>query len=141
MADKINGRTPEEIKKGLADSIEKAGWDIDCGGASDLLWSLEKANESMIDALALIQQLENHIGELTEMVQQLESAQPKWISVEERLPEENFEVLMLFKHNMAVGWYSGEDDWYSNTDDGFYASCDGTPSHWMPLPEAPKEET
>lgn len=64
----------------------------------------------------------------------LEAAAPKWISVEERLPEENFEVLILFKHNMAVGCYDGECDWCINTDDGYYAYCDGKPTHWMPLP-------
>ena len=69
-------------------------------------------------------------------IQQLESAQPKWISVEERLPEENFEVLMLFKHNMAVGFYDGDGEWCANTDDGYHAYCDGTPTHWMQLPSA-----
>ena len=81
------------------------------------------------------------VSMLDEKIIRLEAALPKWISVNERLPEENFEVLMLFKHNMAVGWYGGEGDWYSNTDDGYYASCDGEPTHWMPLPEPPKEET
>ena len=37
------------------------------------------------DALNYIQQLENHIGEHTEKVAQLEAAQLKWISVEERM--------------------------------------------------------
>lgn len=91
-------------------------------------------------ALEYIQHLEAGIDRCYELAKQVESAQPKWISVEEKLPEESVEVLMLFKHNMAAGWYGGEGDWYSNTDDGFYASCDGEPTHWMPLPEPPKED-
>ena len=73
-----------------------------------------------------------------------ESAQPKWISVEERLPEEEGMYIVyitrtkgdafigtdhydLFNHWCGEGWYDGR--------------C---VTHWMPfsvLPKPPKEET
>lgn len=67
MDNKINGRTPEEIKMGLecyncgecSYSSKNNNGDARCGNVES-------------DALALIQQYENHIGELTEKVQQLE---------------------------------------------------------------------
>lgn len=63
----------------------------------------------------------------------------QWISVKERLPDEGIDVLMRFEQNMAVG-FRLECDWCAYTDDGYYTDCDSKPTHWMPLPEPPKEE-
>lgn len=68
----------------------------------------------------------------------------KWISVEDRLPECNQDVLMYFDTgNMAVGfWHDGDEDitfWRAYTDDGWFADCDTEPLYWMPLPSPPKE--
>ena len=46
------------------------------------------------DALGYIQQLENHIGELTEKVAQLEEERPKCISVDDRLPNAGEKVIL-----------------------------------------------
>lgn len=74
-------KTPDEIKKwleccthGTCNSCPYFGDECD-------------SDREVIDTLEYIQQLENHIGELTEKVAQLEAAQPKWISVDERPPE------------------------------------------------------
>ena len=74
-------------------------------------------------------------------------AEQKWIPVTERLPEKNKDVLLYFgfKHkNQAVGFWEGEEKqrivfWRAYTDDGFYTDCDYSPTHWMPLPQPPKE--
>lgn len=63
---------------------------------------------------------------------------PRWISVEDRLPENCEFVLCIVRY--------GEDAW--NHELGFVLNnkwvhpgrSDGTVTHWMPLPEAPKEE-
>ena len=72
------------------------------------------------------------------MIQQLEAQVPKWISVEERLPEDDDDVLMMTDMGMSMGYYcrdSFSDRWvdYVNSD----SRC---VTHWMPLPEPPKED-
>ena len=88
-------------------------------------------------------------------IKELEAKVPKWISVEERLPEQPGKYLICTKDNPLWGrlidnvWYSpcyaGCEDhlqnrrvWYSyDSEYGDYEIRDVT--HWMPLPEAPKE--
>ena len=147
-------KTPEEIKKALECCSDSEGFDGDCIKCpyKGEQWCGDK---SKIDALSYIQQLENQIGELTEMVEQLEEAQPKWISVEERLPEPNTTVLLI-----AHGWepqlvYIGklkkvesEKSWLTGLVSkasewmvyGFSYFKEPIVTHWMPLPEPPKEE-
>ena len=136
-------RTPEEIKKGLECCTHATC--IACPYAYDGCTS----NMEKIDALEYIQQLENHIGELTEKVAQLEAAQPKWISVEDRMP--NVEVLAA---NFAPGTYDYKEyiiGYVSEekcTEPGkCYATNDYEilydVTHWMPLtsmPEPQKED-
>ena len=90
-------KTPEEIKKGL-----------ECGFGvlvSCRVCAYKKAKECNAqvdaDALAYIQQLEDHIRYLTKMI-------PKWISVEERLPERNERVVVTDgKHTWDYGQFNG----------------------------------
>lgn len=100
------------------------------------------------DARGYILQLENHIGELTEKVVQLEAAQPKWISVAERLPEDDAEVLThavdcnggsafaitSYTHHMhgynIEGWCSPWQHFHN-----YYIV-----THWMPLPVPPRSD-
>ena len=140
-------KTPEEIKKGLeaCGSDECHGHHTDCPYEDDLLCTMHICG----DARAYIQQLEHRIGELTEKVAQLEAAQPKWISVEERLPEPNTTVLLI-----AHGWepqlvYIGElkkveseKSWLTGlvskasewTVYGFSYLREPIVTHWMPIP-------
>lgn len=65
------------------------------------------------------------------------AAQPKWISVEERLPEDGTFALFHYAKNgentMDVGCYY---DYGMFMVDGHSVNA----THWMPLPEPPKEE-
>ena len=68
----------------------------------------------------------------------------EWISVNERMPEPDKDVLLCFglgDFRMAVGGkYELDEGWYSITDAEYYTDCDTTPTHWMPLPDPPKED-
>ena len=76
--------------------------------------------------------------ELTGKVEQLEAAQPKWISVEERLPENCVEVLLYYKKGyMSMGYWDDDlCEWDGMTDEKIVR-----PDYWMSLPEEPKEDT
>lgn len=121
-------KRPEEIKKML-----KRCSNADCSICMSSFYCDIEA-----EALEYIQQLEHQIGELTEKVAQLEEAQPKWISVEERLPEE-FEHVLTYERNNEVSWlrvsYMYDGLWWRS---GLKAL--GKVTHWMPLPEPPRSD-
>ena len=65
---------------------------------------------------------------------------PEWISAEDRLPEDEIPVLVGYSRNLdgfiSIGYLDQEDMRWCGLDDIRIAR----PSHWMPLPEPPKEE-
>lgn len=65
----------------------------------------------------------------------------EWISVEERLPEQSVEVLVYdFVDSMDVMFLEVDDDGYRFwADDNGYEYSIHDVTHWMPLPEPPKE--
>ena len=71
---KINGRTPEEIKKAHECCFDMICYEGECAYESERNnWTKGGCfNKRGRDALEYIQKLENQIGELTEMVEQLE---------------------------------------------------------------------
>jgi hypothetical protein len=62
----------------------------------------------------------------------------KWIPVSERLPERNTEVLVCDTREdyVSIWGYIGDELWFG--EEITWATEDIT--HWMPLPEPPKEE-
>ena len=120
-------RTPEEIKKGLevCRADECHGQHTSCPYVDDGLCMMHICG----DALALIEHLDAKV--------------PKWISVEERLPEMYEDssadiVLVTDGQFIHMAAYSNEK-WY-------FAECGEMKepmfykvTHWMPLPESPKE--
>ena len=68
-----------------------------------------------------------------------EAAQPKWISVEERLPEPDKNVLTLKnRKRVRIGYYSEDcEEWVIND----MIAYDEDITHWMPLPTVPEVNT
>lgn len=66
----------------------------------------------------------------------LQSA-PKWISVKERLPEKGISVLCACRANILCVMKWAGIDWFENPT---HVYMSGFVTHWMPLPEPPKEE-
>ena len=126
-------KTPDEIKKGLECCTHAT-----CNGcpyAEDGCTS----NREKIDALEYIQQLERYFGELAEYAAQLEEEQPKWISVEERLPDAGEKVMVCgVKNGIQVGAFSGITRYGKNRRWWWKKNTILEVTHWMPLPDAPE---
>lgn len=68
--------------------------------------------------------------------EKLKAEVPRWIPVEERLPEEKQRVIVRCERvGTSVGWILW-GNWMTDIGPGA-----GKVTHWMPLPEAPKEVT
>ena len=65
---------------------------------------------------------------------------PKWIPVKERLPKYGERVLVFGGVTMYVAYYDknryGGESWHKLNSKSHYCN----PTHWMPLPQPPKEE-
>ena len=121
-------KTPDEIKKGLRhcseDGCKGCPYKEDCDMADGF-------SVLAYDALAYIQQLDDHIRDLTKMM-------PKWISVEERLPEDGQRVVGIAENGMTgIMDYRDDGTPFAARIFGVYFS---NITHWMHLPCAPKEE-
>lgn len=58
----------------------------------------------------------------------------EWISLKDRAPDDNVDVLTTDGDYMAVASTSRWDIWFINDD----TAPQWQPTHWMPLPEPPK---
>lgn len=127
-------KTPEEIKRAFEQCTQLNG----CAGCpySGMRCTVEVSR----DAIAYIKQLEDDRKErdiLADAYQELETNQPKWISVKDRLPEELTDVVAYIRAG-ETSWteiaHRLETRWIRK----------GVPidnvTHWMPLPEPPKED-
>ena len=70
-------------------------------------------------------------GDALAYITQLEARVPKWISVEDRLPEDDENVMILSNERITfVGFYKN-GQWISYS---LYAIYGNVVTHWMPLP-------
>lgn len=140
MNNTINGRTPDEIKKALKCCADA---NAQCEICTFNIAGLQCISHMADCAYDYIRKLEYHIGELTEKVVQLEAAQSKWISVEERLPDNHGDFLTKI-HCEKGDWIEvntfdhTEKEWWHDTGDRTEEATEFV-THWMPLPELPKE--
>lgn len=150
-------KKPEDIKNGMEivvngclpcdRTITDCPYDLECRPTSKDT-SIDIPKQMAADAIAYIQQLENHIGELTEKVAQLEAAQPRWISVIDGMPApetrviasavdndgESIAVITTYTHRLyGLGLRGWLEPWQ-------YFSRNYKITHWMPITEPPKED-
>lgn len=156
-------RTPEEIKKGLECCAKDAPYP--CNGCPyERTFEEEWSCKLHSDTLAYTQQLEamakpneqirwerdTAIEQLKELGvgfgEMVEVQVQKWISVDERLPEVSDVVLVVangkprenitLDNALLIASFWGEEGWIA---DGFEGWDALKVTHWMPLPEPPKE--
>lgn len=97
---------------------------------------IEKFNDGIDTAISVLSTLPTADKELAKDINV--HSKPKWISVNDKLPEEYTRVLafMAWKQITAIEYQNGK--WYSI--DHLQYLPDEAVTHWMPLPEPPKEE-
>lgn len=121
-------KTPEEIKKGLLHCEREK-----CKGCPyyDKCMMADAHTDLHADALEYIQQLEMQHGKDINV--------HRWISVEERLPEDGIDVIVYTDRcggNVEYAYYRYDIcAWFKDCILLIY-----NVTHWMPMPAPPKEE-
>lgn len=89
----------------------------------------------LLEAADAIEKLQEQLGwkEHFDILTELDCNLPKWIPVTDRLPEKHERVLVYSKATRM-----GRSIDFINSDGNWYTTSQVT--HWMPLPEPPKEE-
>lgn len=86
--------------------------------------------------LSVITMQERTRARLEEQISQLESLVPRWISVEEMVPVTTDDVLCYVTSGFQfVGYFEGIRGRWE-----LYGQSRESVTHWMPLPEPPKED-
>lgn len=117
-------KTPEQMAEDYAND-----WHKDCDYPAEILRHTKKATETVF--LAGYKAGQEHPFQFqTKMWVDPIGPQDRWISVKERLPENGIEVLVVSDGETGASWHeAGEFGW----------AIGGTVTHWMPLPQPPKE--
>lgn len=79
----------------------------------------------------------------SEVIVVFDTTHPNWISIEDKFPDNNADVLLQFKNNMGVGFWE-DGDWAIHTGDGIFSSIgydEEKPIAWMPLPSPYQSES
>lgn len=117
----------EELIKRLKDRAER----FDSEGWVDITIVLEQAADAIEELQQTVEHYKGCADDWYREACDCKAMIPHWISVAERLPEENVAVLTWGEQAVVL------IDWHRN---GEWFVADGV-THWMPLPKPPKEET
>lgn len=117
-----DGSCIETLMKQAADAIEEL-----TGFVQEAERDRDEYRERLDKANDAIEELNRDLDSMNEANIALYGTLPKWISVTERLPELNENVLVYSAHSGLI--CIDANIWF-----------DRNATHWMPLPEPPKED-
>ena len=121
--------TPEELK-----DIEERHSCLLKGGPIDMGMVIELARPIDMGMVIELARGIGDIGKLLSHIKELESQIPRWIPVEERLPERWVGVIGYSKeYGILHNVWNKDGQWYDEAD----VLTDIT--HWQPLPKGPEE--
>lgn len=122
--------TREEAIKTIETAIAEVEWEypMDYAVAFEMAITALREQESNCPEIEAIKGVE------------IDQVKTGWIPVTERLPENDNEVLTASGQTVQILFYDHDDaDWYTvDSDISVHLFCDNV-THWMPLPEPPKE--
>lgn len=99
--------------------------------------------DDLTEAADRLENQNAHIAALQQEIEKLRAQLPRWIPVEARLPEDRSDVLVVAywheRWGAYMGWCAPERAAWS-VHVGIGDRSDIAVTHWMPLPEPPKEE-
>ena len=127
-------RDYEELIKQLRECGSRRNC-LDCPYDNDASYCIEPRITEAADAIEeLILTAESYKRSMEAWADEAANAQPRWIPVTDRLPDEEEAVLAFCTNTgtVKVAWLI-EGVWWTWDFYGFHIS------HWMPLPEPPKE--
>ena len=102
--------------------------------------------KTLLDAADAIEELQGELWKAISDNTDLLVMLPRWISVGDRLPESGQACLCYYVGGAykQLSWISLDTFYECDSLSGFYPhlkdAIDGEVTHWMPLPEPPKEE-
>ena len=82
------------------------------------------------------------LNDAADAIEELLAAVPKWISVEERLPEtDDFVIVAILDERGDTPYQYTDFGWYLDVAKCWIVNAEQRRdvTHWMPLPKAPKE--
>lgn len=117
--------TPDDIKKWLG-TPARYGYET---GKRQMTLDYILQLEAGINRIH--RQLTETGSNLVDIIHALAEQTPKWISVEDRLPEDDQDVLICVRGQTIDTGYYYHEYWVA------YACMSSDVTHWMPLPELP----
>lgn len=126
----------KELVRLLKDKAERFDYD----GWVDTAMVMEKAADAIEELTAVAESYKRSMEAWADEATRAHEMMPRWIHVTERLPEDGSDVLAYVNNSRITAANYDKGTWQDCVMGRLYLTEEGFVTHWMPLPEPPKEE-